>query len=239
MKSLNVQISSAHVLLFWSPPLSIYQGRQTLLSLEVSVCNRLHTAHTNTYTRSRFDLVSSPLFLPDDFAVCDYPSPVELSLTREDLLHLHSTLIESLTFVILLLKKLTSSESDHSTTLTSLCAQGPSVMETQNSSNVKEPDILSPLLVACVRVIGAWLAEDSLSLSSEVHSCLPLLIQLAKSTDNAMAEIKGEDILKFILPGLSHLTAEDKPRSILLKAGVLELLFGHVQRVVDAGPLSL
>ena len=167
---------------------------------------------------------------------------VELLLSREDLLHLHSTLTESFTFVILLLKKLNYSESDCSAPLTS---QDHSKMETQDSANAHSPkeqsvpDILSPLLVACVRVVGAWLAEDSLSLSSEVHSCLPLLIQLAKSTDNAMAEGKGEDLLKFILPGLSHLTAEDKPRKILLEAGLLELLFGHVQRVIDAGPLSL
>lgn len=88
-------------------------------------------------------------------------------------------------------------------------------------------------------MVGAWLAEDSLSLPSEVYSCLPLLVQSAKSTDNEMAESKNVDLLKFILPGLSHLTAEDKPRRIMLKAGLLELLLGHLQRLLDGGSLSV
>ena len=62
------------------------------------------------------------------------------------------------------------------------------------------------------------MAEDSLALSSEVYSLLPFLVKLCK---------EEEDLLKFLLPGFSHLLAETKPRHILLSLGLVKLLIKH------------
>ena len=36
-----------------------------------------------------------------------------------------------------------------------------------------------PLVLASIRVLGAWLAEESLALSKEVYAVLPFLLKLA------------------------------------------------------------
>lgn len=94
----------------------------------------------------------------------------------------------------------------------------------------------TPLLIACVRVVGAWLAEDSLSLSTDIYSCLPFLVLIAKLTDSSEAEREGKDLLKFLLPGLSHLAAEDKPRAVLVRAGLWSVLQSHLQRRLLENP---
>ena len=142
--------------------------------------------------------------------------PTGISLSEEDLLHIHTTLTESFTFIILLLKQMESAVT--------ITTAGPSLDSLSAD--------LAHLLVACVRVVGAWLAEDALSLSADVYSCLPFLVSLAKITDNPTAEREGRDLLKFLLPGLSHLTAEDKSRKILIEAEVWDLLQAHLQRLL-------
>ncbi len=142
------------------------------------------------------------------------------SLTEEDLLHLHTTLTEIFTFILLLLKQLAS------------ITPTDTLLETLSMET-------TPLLIACVRVVGAWLAEDSLSLSTDIYSCLPFLVRLAKLTDSPAAEREGKDLLKFLLPGLSHLTAEDNPRKSLIQAGLWDVLQTHLQRLLLENPNSL
>jgi len=129
-------------------------------------------------------------------------------LSEEDLLRLHTSLTEALRWVLVALNQL----------------EGCPVEST-------------PLLLPCVRVLGAWLAEDSLSLSTEVYAILPSLLHLAKLTDTSEAEAGGCDLLKFLLPGLSHLSADDKPRRILMNAGLWELLKTHLQRLLSENVL--
>ena len=74
------------------------------------------------------------------------------------------------------------------------------------------------LMIAAVRVLGVWMAEDSLALSSEVYALLPFLVNLCK---------EEEDVLIFLLPGFSHLLAEDKPRRALISAGLCRQLVKH------------
>lgn len=105
------------------------------------------------------------------------------------------------------------------------------------------------LVIAAVRVLGAWLAEESLALMEEVCQLLPFMIHLceahlqhwkeqtAKSVENE-SEAERDQVqdqlldnpLKFLLAGLSHLSAEERSRAILMKAHLPQLL----QRFMEA-----
>ncbi|KAJ7304392.1 hypothetical protein JRQ81_011947 [Phrynocephalus forsythii] len=106
----------------------------------------------------------------------------------------------------------------------------------------KKPE--DPFVFASVRILAAWLAEETSSLKQEICDLLPFLIQYArmqfeeerKSRTGAQREseqagqgsaqepIWRGDALRFLLPGLSHLTAEDRPREILISEGAPILL---------------
>ena len=88
---------------------------------------------------------------------------------------------------------------------------------------------MESLTSAAVRVLGAWLAEETLALSSDVYHLLPYLLELCH---HRLLTQQTEDLLKFLLPGLSHLTAEDKPRRVLLKADLQKLLLAYMQNLV-------
>ena len=89
---------------------------------------------------------------------------------------------------------------------------------------------MESLTAAAVRVLGAWLAEETLALSSDVYHLLPFLVELCRT--RLTQEDDDKDLLKFLVPGLSHLTADDKPRKILLKANFQKLLLSYMQRLV-------
>ncbi|KAF2366626.1 Neurochondrin, partial [Trinorchestia longiramus] len=97
---------------------------------------------------------------------------------------------------------------------------------------------------ATIRVLGAWLAEETTANKSEVYSVLPLVVSLSKynfyfNKDTSKSTRKKKkisesletelpDLLRFLLPGLCHLTAEDEPRSILLNLGIEQLLLDYL-----------
>ncbi|KAA0199451.1 hypothetical protein HAZT_HAZT006645 [Hyalella azteca] len=98
---------------------------------------------------------------------------------------------------------------------------------------------------ATIRVLGAWLAEETTANKSEVYEILPLVISLSKynfyfnkeAGNNVRRKTKSSerdevadlpDLLRFLLPGLCHLTAEDEPRSILLNFGIEKLLLDYL-----------
>ena len=104
----------------------------------------------------------------------------------------------------------------------------------------------------CTRVLGAWLAEENLVLSTDVYKLLPFLMKLCdvsgaeeslhtpgELADSAARDQRASDhgatepenLIKFLLPGLCHMTAEDKPRKILLEADVQRILVSHFQRL--------
>ncbi len=88
-----------------------------------------------------------------------------------------------------------------------------------------------PIVTAAVRVLGAWLAEDSLTLVAEVYKLLPFLLELCGTS--APEEVEGEDLLKFLLPGLCHLTADDQGRGILLKTRFQKILFQYMEKLMQ------
>ena len=126
-------------------------------------------------------------------------------LSQGDLLQLHTTLTEAFSCVIQILK---------------------TIKENISSWN----DEMESLTAAAVRVLGAWLAEETLALSSDVYHLLPFLVELCRT--RLTQEDDDKDLLKFLVPGFSHLTADDKPRKILLKANFQKLLLSYMQRLV-------
>lgn len=101
---------------------------------------------------------------------------------------------------------------------------------------------------ATIRVLGAWLAEETSANKEEVYSVLPFLFHAAKynfewnkvkptkmkkknlgnQQVKSSTKEKLPDILRFLLPGLCHLTAEDTARNILLDLSIDNLLFEYL-----------
>ncbi|KAM9244632.1 neurochondrin isoform 1-T1 [Dugong dugon] len=101
-----------------------------------------------------------------------------------------------------------------------------------------------PFVFASVRILGAWLAEETSSLRKEVCQLLPFLVHYAKTlyeeaeeTSDLSQQVANlaispttpgpswpGDALRLLLPGWCHLTVEDGPREILIKEGAPSLL---------------
>lgn len=87
-------------------------------------------------------------------------------------------------------------------------------------------------IYATIRVLAAWLAQETSALRTQVYQLLPYILEVANETfyayrDRKVAEKAGTvpaqdagssvDILRILLPGLCHLTVEDPARAIILK----------------------
>ncbi|XP_019881916.2 neurochondrin homolog [Aethina tumida] len=99
---------------------------------------------------------------------------------------------------------------------------------------------------ATIRVLAAWLAQETSAMRLQVYQLLPYILEVANETFYAyrarkIAEKAGTpidkdplsnvDILRILLPGLCHLAVEDPSRSIILKSNedkvLLEFLEFH------------
>uniref|UniRef100_A0A1Y1MPK7 Neurochondrin n=1 Tax=Photinus pyralis TaxID=7054 RepID=A0A1Y1MPK7_PHOPY len=133
-------------------------------------------------------------------------------------------------------------------------------------SNDKGRDSLASdekiFVCASVRVLVAWLAQETTAMRSQVYQLLPYMLSLANETFNLsrarrIAEKTGTvmdappnplsqmDILRIMLPALCHLTVEDEARKIMLKIKQEDVLFdcfefywGIVQRKKPKVPRS-
>ena len=149
-------------------------------------------------------------------------------LKTADLLLLHSTLSEAFSSVIHFL---------------------------QTVSVLPDP-LPQPVLAAAVRVVGVWLAEESLALSAQVCQVLPFLLRVCEfnggfasarverstETDQGNASCssgetrKKTDLLKFLLPGFCHMTAEEGARNALLAAGAPQTLLHYLKSLAELTP---
>ncbi|RZB39036.1 Neurochondrin domain containing protein [Asbolus verrucosus] len=81
-----------------------------------------------------------------------------------------------------------------------------------------------------IRVLAAWLAQETSALRTQIYQLLPFILEVANETFYAhkarrVAEKAGiesdnansVDILRILLPGLCHLAVEDPARAIILK----------------------
>ncbi|NWJ03099.1 NCDN protein, partial [Crypturellus undulatus] len=103
---------------------------------------------------------------------------------------------------------------------------------------VKQEELHDPFVFASVRILGAWMAEETSSLKQEICELLPFLVHyarklfeegdtaasLAQPDESSEGARSPQDALRFLLPGFCHLTAEDKPRDILICEGAPALL---------------
>ncbi|NWU82041.1 NCDN protein, partial [Onychorhynchus coronatus] len=119
---------------------------------------------------------------------------------------------------------------------------------------VKQEELRDPFIFASVRVLGAWMAEETSSLKQEICELLPFLVHYARklfkegspAVSLPQAELGStegpalpQDALRFLLPGFCHLTAEDRPRAILVSQGAPALLyeyFLHQWEVLSSEP---
>ncbi|NXL93338.1 NCDN protein, partial [Alectura lathami] len=127
---------------------------------------------------------------------------------------------------------------------------------------VKQEALQDPFVFASVRILGAWMAEETSSLKQEICELLPFLVRYAEKLfkEGGTAEslpqadavqagpvstessVVPQDALRFLLPGFCHLTAEDRPRDILISEGAPALLcdyFLHLWEVLTSEPGSL
>ena len=135
-------------------------------------------------------------------------------LDSETILQLHTVLCEAFTSIILLLNAVSSHERGKS-------------HNSSSSSNISwTPASAHPIVAASIRVLGAWLAEETLMLTEGLYELLPFLLRFAGASSPRCVD---EDLLKFLLPGLCHLSAEDKARKLLLGEGLVEVLGSYLQ----------
>lgn len=99
--------------------------------------------------------------------------------------------------------------------------------------------MLTPVILATLRVIGAWLVEDDLTLLSEVCKVLPVVldIALADHRRNRQLELKSSQeyphVIQFLLPGLLHLTSEEKPRKAVLRKGKHKVILEYMMYLIN------
>lgn len=106
-----------------------------------------------------------------------------------------------------------------------------------------------PFVLASVRLLGAWLAEETSCFRQEVIQLLPFLVhymrtwfqrgvtcrkQLKEAPQMALLSsswgaVWPADAIRFLLPALCHLSAEEAPRKILISEGVPALLCEYYQ----------
>ncbi|KAG8559451.1 hypothetical protein GDO81_017339 [Engystomops pustulosus] len=109
--------------------------------------------------------------------------------------------------------------------------------------------IEDPFLLASVRLLGVWLAEETSCLRQEVIQLLPFLVhymqtwfqrgvayrnQLKEASEMALLSsswggLWPGDAIRFLLPALCHLSAEETSRKILISEGVPALLCEYYQ----------
>lgn len=99
---------------------------------------------------------------------------------------------------------------------------------------------------ATIRVLVAWLAQETSAMRPQIYQLLPYILSLANETfyafkarkeaekagaveEQQQNPISSVDILRITLPALCHLTVEDQARQILLQHKQDEVLFDVVQ----------
>lgn len=97
-------------------------------------------------------------------------------------------------------------------------------------------------VVAMIRVLAAWLAQETSAMRNAVYALLPFMLALANETfyayrsrrltEKALGSVPEEsdplsevNVLRFMLPALCHLAVEDQARQILLNVKEEEVLY--------------
>ena len=125
----------------------------------------------------------------------------------------------------------------------------------QSTLNSSDPKI-KYFVCATIRLLGAWLSEETLALREDVYDVLSFILTVANETfesqklaklqtlpgrgstdfsnftEETMLQRQGDlltpDTLRFLLPALCHLVVEDKPRKIVLNMKLHETLYTYL-----------
>ncbi|XP_018898106.1 neurochondrin homolog [Bemisia tabaci] len=118
--------------------------------------------------------------------------------------------------------------------------------DTANFSKGSVDNKQKVFVCAMVRVLSAWLAQETSAMRNQVYELLPFMLALANETfyayreryllEKKHADAKTElledpdplskvDVLRLMLPALCHLTVEDKSRQIMLSLKQEEVLY--------------
>ncbi|XP_061721492.1 neurochondrin homolog [Cydia pomonella] len=112
----------------------------------------------------------------------------------------------------------------------------------------KLPDAEKVYVCAMVRVLFAWIAQETTAMREQIYALLPFMFQLANDSFHAYRSRKlaeknqseGEamdmdttlmgqvDLLRLMLPALCHLAVEDKARDILFNLKQEDILYEAV-----------
>jgi hypothetical protein len=97
---------------------------------------------------------------------------------------------------------------------------------------------------AMIRVLSAWLAQETSAMRSQVYKILPFVLKLSNKTfydfrqfytdnkdkENFSYDLDAPmDVLRVFLPALCHLVVEDEGRKIFLKAQEEDVLYDFIQ----------
>ncbi|XP_055613548.1 neurochondrin homolog [Uranotaenia lowii] len=94
---------------------------------------------------------------------------------------------------------------------------------------------------AMIRVLCAWMAQETSALKAEVFKLIPFILQLAnesfyasrdhriKARTQPTAESTPADVLRVTLPAMCHLVVEEQARKIFLKEKQEQVLFDCLQ----------
>ena len=111
-------------------------------------------------------------------------------------------------------------------------------LEEYSSTTRDISSMLTPVIVATLRVLGAWLVEDDLTLLDQVCKVLPVVLDIASADHyhNHQLELKSSQhhphVLQFLLPGILHLTSEEKPRKVILCKGKHKIILQYMMHLV-------
>ena len=110
---------------------------------------------------------------------------------------------------------------------------------------------------ATIRVLGAWLSEETMAMREDVYEVLPFILTIANETFESQKLAKLQtlpgrgstdfsnfteetmmlqrqddlltpDTLRFLLPALCHLVVEDKSRKIVVEMKLHETLYTYL-----------
>ncbi|CAB3371946.1 neurochondrin homolog [Cloeon dipterum] len=103
-------------------------------------------------------------------------------------------------------------------------------------------DKLGPIekafVYASIRVLAAWLAQETSALRDAVHKLLPFILEMSNETFRATAQRKVDgqeaaptdvDVLRLFLPALCHLAVEEPARKAMINMKQEEVLFDCLQ----------